>query len=137
MAEQWDATREIKCELCGETFEADGTVTACDASFPLDGIREEFTPDSTRCDACADLGQAPPKSPCCSMRLYWQQEADDEHSYACEGCDTIFPLSAIRHLALGIEVERIVRDGEPECMKGAVADLLRASARLGIRRGEP
>jgi hypothetical protein len=125
--------REIECDRCGVKFTVDGRLHD---AMREDGWQQEFQADSLNCPACDELGQEPPKSPCCDAPM----RGDDHGDFDCS-CDTAYPVDAIRAYALGLAVERIVKEERRAALNDEAAPdaavfanlIRRAAASLGIR----
>lgn len=124
-------TREIECERCGVTFEAEGRLV--DVRLAGIQISSQFEPNCLYCPACDALGQAPPLSPCCSAKLGWLYE--NGPTFECQFCNATYSVDAIRAYALGLACERLLAVYRGDAA-GITANLLRAAASLGIR-GKP
>lgn len=136
-------TIETECSRCGATCRVDARHAGRDGVQPV----------TRYCRACEELGDEPPRSPCCGTHSLRGHQLHERMAWECEGCDTRYSLDVIRAYALGLAVERIVRESAASttaldggslsvsgehyyATKAALerdALILRAAAKLGVR----
>lgn len=139
MSDTWTGTGPATCPVCGVEHETEGTWTEGMAGIHLETPKDpdSFEPGNARCPECLEFGgEKLPDSPCCAdsqLRGYYEPGR-----FSCLECESTYPPAAIRTYALGLEVERIVRecptDGAGNAFLHLATLTLRAAASLGIRR---
>lgn len=80
------------------------------------GTRGRFPASHGKCPACIELGQAPPPCPQCETRTLhgFQLHETMAWTWECSECAARFSMRQVRTYALGLAVERIVRERSTE-----------------------